>query len=211
MKAKVSRSSHVLVTLGVLFTLGAASRFMFSNFATADETAQDTVAEAPAEVTAPVEPVDYSEATAPTQICFSEDIAAKLQEDQLIFAEQQDALQQEKVDLEAWAQDLERQTAELKMLQETLDTRWADMQVVADRDMEHLAQMYGTMKPDAASQIFNQMDPAFAAGFLRLLPSEQAGLIMANMETDKAYVVSVELATMNHDIRLAAAENQRPQ
>ena len=207
MNPKVSRSSHVLVTLGVLFTIGAASRFMFSNFATAEETPTNAAAQVPAETAESVETPDYTEMANLDQVCFSSDAATQLKEDQLLFAEQQDALQQEKLDLETWAQELERQTAELQTLQQTLDTRWDEMQVVASQDMEHLAQMYGTMKPDAAASIFNQMDPSFAAGFLRLLPSEQAGLIMAGMETDKAYVVSVELATLNHDIRLATASN----
>ena len=49
------------------------------------------------------------------------------------------------------------------------------------------------------------MDPAFAAGFLRLMPSEQAGLILASMDSKKAYVISVKLATMNADVRNAQA------
>ena len=76
---------------------------------------------------------------------------------------------------------------------------------VCDPDIRHLAGMYSAMKPDAAATIFNQMDPAFAAGFLRLIPSEQAGLILANMDAKKAYVISVKLATMNADVRNAPA------
>jgi flagellar motility protein MotE (MotC chaperone) len=61
------------------------------------------------------------------------------------------------------------------------------------------------MKPDSAASIFNQMDPAFAAGFLRLMPSEQAGLILAAMDSKKAYVISVKVASMNADVRNAPA------
>ena len=53
--------------------------------------------------------------------------------------------------------------------------------------------------------IFDQMDPAFAAGFLRLMQSDQAGMILAGMDTSKAYVVSVRLASLNDDIRAAPA------
>jgi flagellar motility protein MotE (MotC chaperone) len=67
--------------------------------------------------------------------------------------------------------------------------------------MDHLARMYGTMKPDQAASIFNQMDSDFAAGFLRLMRSEQAGMILAGMETKKAYAVSLRLAAMNEDVR----------
>jgi flagellar motility protein MotE (MotC chaperone) len=46
------------------------------------------------------------------------------------------------------------------------------------------------------------MDPSFAAGFFRELKSEQAGLILAKMEPNKAYAVSIKIAARNEDIRL---------
>ena len=58
-----------------------------------------------------------------------------------------------------------------------------------------------TMKPKQASIIFNQMDPVFAASFLRLMDSNNAGLIMANMESKKAYTISVIMANRNADMR----------
>ena len=67
--------------------------------------------------------------------------------------------------------------------------------------------MYGSMKPDQAAAIFDQMEPDFAGNFLRLMRSEQAGLIMASMETRKAYAVSLKLAELNADIRDSAASN----
>jgi flagellar motility protein MotE (MotC chaperone) len=75
------------------------------------------------------------------------------------------------------------------------------MAETANQDIQHLAQMYGAMKPDQAAGIFNQMDAGFAAGFLRLIPSDQAGLILANMENEKAYIVSVKIASTNSDLR----------
>ncbi|OYW84184.1 MAG: hypothetical protein B7Z22_11160, partial [Hyphomonas sp. 32-62-5] len=90
----------------------------------------------------------------------------------------------------------------------TLEARWQEMQASSDQDIEHLARMYSAMKPDQAALIFNQMDAGFAAGFLRLMASDQAGLILANMEAQKAYLVSVKLATMNDDVRdMALAAN----
>ena len=91
------------------------------------------------------------------------------------------------------------------MLQKMLDERWKRMSATADQDVEHLASMYAAMKPDQAAAIFDQMDPSFAAGFLRLMPSDQAGMILAGMETSKAYVVSVKLASRNEDIRRATS------
>ncbi|MCI4643381.1 MAG: hypothetical protein MRY64_01185 [Hyphomonadaceae bacterium] len=193
--------SHVLVTLGALFTLGGATRFVFANLATA-EGATPAVLESVA-----AEPLDYTTASSPadgpdiSQVCFTDEAAARLEEDKWLFESAETELRQERLELETWQLELENQAAELQALQQTLDARWQQMQASADQDMLHLSEMYGAMKADEAAKIFNQMDAGFAAGFLRLLPSEQAGQIMAGMETEKAYVVSVRLASMNRDIR----------
>jgi flagellar motility protein MotE (MotC chaperone) len=92
-------------------------------------------------------------------------------------------------------------------VQQTLQERWGQLQDASNDDMEHLARMYGTMKPDQAASIFNQMDSDFAAGFMRLMRSEQAGMILAGMETRKAYAVSLKLAALNEDVRNASSDN----
>lgn len=195
--------SHVLITLGVLFTLGGASRFVLNDIAAAEEApaAEMTAAPQTESETAPGDiPASPAE---PDRICFTGETAEGMMQDQLLFEEQTAELREQRLELEAWSSELERQTAELAALQQTLEVRWREMQTAADEDMEHLARMYGAMKPGEAAAIFDQMDPAFAAGFLRLLPSEQAGQILAGMGADRAYTVSVELASLNPDIRRA--------
>ncbi|MEM7329957.1 MAG: hypothetical protein AAF437_14545 [Pseudomonadota bacterium] len=197
----VSRSnrSNVLLTLGVLFTLGAATRLVPTNFneAKAAETEAVVTTASPvltAAGTASSIPVDG-------QICFSEDLSAQLAEDQARLEAESESLVTRELELQAWSAELEQTREDLTALQATLETRWQDMQAFASEDLNHLAQMYGAMKPDQAATIFDQMDPGFAAGFLRLLNSEQAGLIMANMESQQAYIVSVRLASLNEDLR----------
>jgi len=201
MAIKSANRSNVLLTLGVLFTLGAATRFIPTNFAEAKEAAAEeitTTANAELESAASV-----SQAVMPLegQICFSEDLSAQLASDQLRLETESTKLIERDLELQAWAAELEQTRTELTALQATLETRWQDMQAFAGEDLKHLAQMYGAMKPDQAATIFDQMDPGFAAGFLRLLNSEQAGLIMANMESQQAYIVSVRLASLNEDLR----------
>ncbi|MEM9841330.1 MAG: hypothetical protein AAF767_01720, partial [Pseudomonadota bacterium] len=135
------------------------------------------------------------------QICFDEGFSAELAADQRRLEGASDQMITRELELKAWEAELEQTRSDLAALQATLDTRWQDMQAFAGEDLNHLAQMYGAMKPDQAAIIFDQMDPGFAAGFLRLLNSEQAGLIMANMESQQAYIVSVRLASLNEDLR----------
>jgi flagellar motility protein MotE (MotC chaperone) len=207
MSKDASHSSHVLLTLGVLFTLGGATRFLPGPEAAA-ETPAPAAKAAVSDAAKPDASADKAKTTRPAtpedrnpQVCFTGDMAADLKEDRWLFETEQDALNQEKIALKAMQADLQEQTAALTAQQAALDARWEKMQGEAGTDIDHLSRMYGAMKPDQAAAIFNQMDPAFAAGFLRRLSSDQAGLILAGMQTDKAYVVSVNLASRNQDLR----------
>lgn len=216
MASNSSNRSNVLLTLGVLFTLGGATRFIPTGVAEAEsQTPAETEVHA-AEATAnavsdELAPDTVSHETPEAhaspnedQVCFSKEMASLLQEDRWLFENEQQSLNEQKIALQEWQTKLETQTAELEALQATLEGRWQQMQAASDKDIQHLSQMYSSMKPDQAGAIFNQMDPLFAAGFLRQMSSDQAGLILANMGTDQAYAVSVKLATMNDDIRAAA-------
>lgn len=206
MVAKAANRTNVLLTLGLLFTVAAASRLVPSSVASpngADAATGATAANVLAAAGASPEhtPVRSKLTDITGQICFAEDMADDMAADQLRLTTETNKLTERELELQAWATELEQTRADLSTLQATLDTRWQDMQAFASEDLQHLAQMYGAMKPDQAATIFNQMDPGFAAGFLRLLNSEQAGLIMANMESQQAYIVSVRLASINEDLR----------
>lgn len=207
--------SNVLLTLGVLFTIGGATRFLPDALAFAEQapaagtnaTAAPAASEAAPADTAASAPAASSKGNL-TEVCFSSESASLLEEDQWLFEAEREDIKQQKLELQTRENQLAQQTAELKVLQETLEARWQEMQASSDQDIEHLARMYSAMKPDQAALIFNQMDAGFAAGFLRLMASDQAGLILANMEAQKAYLVSVKLATMNDDVRnMALAAN----
>jgi flagellar motility protein MotE (MotC chaperone) len=200
----MNNRSNVLLTLGVLFTIGGATRFLPDAMAFAEQapaTDAKTVTAASEAETAPTPTPVVATPGALKEVCFSSESASLLQEDQWLFEAEREEMNQQKLELQAWENQLEQQTAELKLLQEALEARWEEMQVSSGQDIQHLASMYSAMKADQAAQIFNQMDAGFAAGFLRLMASDQAGLIMANMEAQKAYLVSVKLATMNDDMR----------
>lgn len=205
MKSLKNSRSYVLLTLGFLFTLGAAVRFLPSNLAIAESTHDpdhaDKLASAVAATAALPDPRQID------QVCFNAETAALLADDQKKLKEQQAALQELELELLSRQQELDRRASDLEAVQQTLQERWGQLQDASNDDMEHLARMYGTMKPDQAASIFNQMDSDFAAGFMRLMRSEQAGMILAGMETRKAYAVSLKLAALNEDVRNASSDN----
>ena len=204
MAFKLTGQSSVLITLGVLFTVGAAARFMPDPTANADDAPPAIAARAAvpneALIQSAPEPVRNL-----GQVCFTEEMAQTLTADQEAVNLRESNLVQRELALQEWEGDLETRTEELIALRTTLDDRWRTMRAEADADIDHLASMYGSMKSKDAGPIFNQMDPKFAAGFLRLMDSEQAGAILAEMDSDKAYITSVTLANLNGDVRRAAS------
>jgi hypothetical protein len=136
------------------------------------------------------------------QVCFTAETAALLADDQKKLKEQQLRCRNWNWNCSPASRNWTAARPICRRSKHTLQDRWTQLQDASNDDMDHLARMYGTMKPDQAASIFNQMDSDFAAGFLRLMRSEQAGMILAGMETKKAYEVS---------LRLAADERRRPE
>ncbi|WP_018148364.1 MotE family protein [Henriciella marina] len=214
--------THVLITLGVLFTVGGITRIMPDMLASAENTTPETnqaeeaavpAALSPSTEDAPQQQASLQPAVSteqlkalPSEFCLTGEAAAALASDQSALQARSADLQQREIDLRAREADLRRQADELSALQAAVEERWDKMTVNAEADLEHLTDMYSAMKPDQAALIFNQMDPGFAAGFLRLMNSDQAGLILAGMQSDKAYVVSVQMANRNRDIRSASRQ-----
>lgn len=99
--------------------------------------------------------------------------------------------------LEVIEKRVDEKTAALGALKDELESRLSFAETAAQQDITQLARMYETMKPQRAGEIFNAMDSAFAAGFLTQMNSESAALILANMETGKAYAASIIIAGRN--------------
>ncbi len=70
----------------------------------------------------------------------------------------------------------------------------------AETDIDKLTAVYENMKPDQASQLFQLMEPSFAAGFLGRMRADAAAAIMAGLTPDLAYTISVVLAGRNAEV-----------
>ncbi len=200
MSTKGAGTSHVLITLGALFTLGGATRMVTLNFPNAEASAE-TGGEPATELASAQVADDVAIDVSLEKVCFSAEQAAAIQQDQWLFEEELEALEDQRIELAEWEAQLEAQTESLSALQDVLDARWQEMLLAADEDIKHLAKMYSAMKPKEAAAIFDRMDASFGAGFLRLMPSDQAGKILAEMDPDRAYTISAKIASKNSDVR----------
>lgn len=110
------------------------------------------------------------------------------------FAER---LEQRRVELDAAARLIDERIAELETVKEEFEALVASVDEAAERDVEHLIDVYSRMKPKDAGPLFDAMAPSFAAGFLGRMRADRASAILAAMDTTRAYAVSVELAGRN--------------
>lgn len=67
----------------------------------------------------------------------------------------------------------------------------------AESDLTRLTSVYETMRPKDAAPLFEAMAPEFAAGFLGRMNPAAAAAILGGLTAEKAYAVSVLLASRN--------------
>lgn len=202
-----SKTSNILLTLAVLFTIAGAARFLpvgaiaEDSGAHPDYTPETVAVSTDAAEGGSLGVLDRTSPDASKEIRLSAEAAEAVREDLAYIETERTKLTEAKLSLAADRVELENRERAIEDLQARMAERWEKMQATSNEDMTHLAKMYGSMKPSQAAQIFDKMDPTFAAGFLRMISSDQAGLVMAEMNTQQAYIVSIELANMNADLR----------
>lgn len=93
--------------------------------------------------------------------------------------------------------------ADLEMAEQRLAARMAESNGASDADIGQLTQVYQSMKPKAAADLFAAMAPEFAAEFLVRMTPDGAAAVFSNLEPDVAYALSAVIAGRN---ALAATE-----
>ncbi|MEE9328952.1 MAG: hypothetical protein V3V30_02350 [Parvularculaceae bacterium] len=116
----------------------------------------------------------------------------KKRQEEVDHAEQQLSEQNKKQQIVA--QELKLTMADVDIAMAVMDEKVKLLEKTSRADIIHLTKMYENMKPKQAAEIFDKMDPVFAAGLLHGMKSNQAGLVMANMSPEKAYIISVMIA-----------------
>lgn len=191
--------SNVLVILGCLFAVSLLGR----SFALADNDASAKALDTNSGKE------QLSEGAPPSEenrVCVTGPILESFKERRLLIEEKEAAIQDRERTLEALEKRISERMAALDESNTRLEEKMTVMRNMAQEDVAHLTRMYQNMKPKQAGEIFNKMDTVFAAGFLRLMDSNQAGLIMASMDTDKAYAISIVIASQNAEFRPSSQE-----
>lgn len=70
----------------------------------------------------------------------------------------------------------------------------------AEADLAKLTDVYQSMKPKGAAELFDAMAPEFASGFLGRMRPDAAAAILSGMKPDAAYAVSLLMAGRNANV-----------
>ncbi|MEL6125666.1 MAG: hypothetical protein AAFR57_04620 [Pseudomonadota bacterium] len=107
-------------------------------------------------------------------------------------------------DLATRAQTLAVTEEKLREQLEVLEAAEAELaatltraETAADEDVARLTTVYENMKPADAAQVFEAMNVEFAAGFLIRMRPDAAAKILAGLEPNTAYAVTVTMAGRN--------------
>ncbi|MCI5047437.1 MAG: hypothetical protein MRY59_08030 [Aquisalinus sp.] len=188
--------SSILPILGAIFAISLVGRSIALSGANAGvEEKADT------EVTAVAQTEEKPEEEAEPDVCVSGPILESFKQQQANLQKREQEIAERERTLEAVEKRLTERLAILDESNARLADKMEAMKRTANEDITHLTSMYENMKPAQASTIFDKMDPVFAAGFLREMRSEQAGLILANMRPEHAYEISIIIASKNADLR----------
>lgn len=126
-------------------------------------------------------------------------LAAMAEQNDLLSAREDAVAERELAVLNARA-ELDARIAELTDAEQRLSDTIARAEGAAEADIEKLTQVYSAMKPRDAAALFATMDPVFAGGFLIRMPPDISAAVMAGLEPQKAYEISVMMASRNSEV-----------
>ncbi|MEL6365285.1 MAG: hypothetical protein AAFR11_10655 [Pseudomonadota bacterium] len=129
--------------------------------------------------------------------CASPELFAALRERETELAARAEVVADREAELRIIEKRLEERISILTQTKNQLEETVARTEVANAEDIDRLVRMYQAMKPKEAGAIFNAMEESFAAGFLAEMRPDAAALILANMDADKAYAVSLIIAGRN--------------
>lgn len=171
-----------LALLGAVFVGSAGARLLDPTGAIAQEATSDEA----------LQPVAHC---APSDA--PEALLAALKEREMQLASRADVIADRESLLRAAEIRFRAQADRLREAEAQLSATLARADRAAEQDVSQLVEVYESMNPKNAAQIFDAMDVTFAAGFLSRMQRDAAAEILSGLPPDKAYAVSVVIAGRN--------------
>lgn len=129
-------------------------------------------------------------------------ILKALQEREVAAAQKEEELIEKSNALTEAESAIRLRLSELRAAEQSLRGTIEMAREASETDIDQLTQVYENMKPKEAAALFEQMESAFAAGFLGRMSPKAAADILSGLDAGQAYAISVHLAGRNADIPL---------
>jgi flagellar motility protein MotE (MotC chaperone) len=197
---------RILPLLGFLFAFALVSRAFALSDGIAGK-ATDSSDQVPPVISKKADDVTedqtHNEIVAPSypKQCLSGDVLVSLNNKMTTLNEREADMKEKETAFKAIQIRLDKQLVAIETAKTSLDESIFNRTKLAQEDIAHLTLMYQSMKPKQAAKIFDEMDVNFAAGFIREMKGSQAGLILSNMQTKKAYRISLVIASRGKKYR----------
>lgn len=128
------------------------------------------------------------------EACVSEQMMSAIKERSQALDQREARLAGKIRSLEVVEKRVAEEIARLERDRVSLERILAAARNESNEDMTRLIQIYANMKPKRAAVIFDEMAPEIAAGFIRRMRGNAASFILANMDSKKAYAITLMIA-----------------
>ena len=129
-----------------------------------------------------------------------ETVLSALQKRETTLVENETALEARLKTLAVADRELTEKMRALVAAEDQLAATMAVATTAASDDLARLTALYESMKPKQAIPLFETMDPEFAAGFLSRMKPAVGAQIMAGLDPQTAYAISVVFVGRNSEV-----------
>lgn len=176
------RNAAIMFVLTVAISKVALSALEAAGFATA--TPAQAVMVSP--VTAPTTPREPGEAFSREEV----KILAALDARRVELEERRQKLDERMRELDVRDREFVARLTELRELNNKLGAERDRNQKKRNVQLEQLANVYGSMNPQEAAQLIEQLDVTIALGLIEKMPEKRIGQILATMSPEKALALT---------------------
>lgn len=125
-----------------------------------------------------------------------EDIAKVLEKQQKEIMQKEESIKEEMVRLETLKKEIEEDIAKYASLLKDIEKSLNQAEEIGVKRLKHVAKAYESMPPESAASRLSGLDNDTAILILLKMNSKKAGLVIGNMESKKATVLTKMIAKL---------------
>jgi len=125
-----------------------------------------------------------------------DDIAKMLEKQQKEIAQKEETIKKETVRLETLKREVEEDIAKYTSLLKEIDKSLKQAEEIGVKRLKHVAKAYESMPPESAASRLSGLDNDTAILILLKMNSKKAGLVIGNMDSEKATVLTKQIAKL---------------